>query len=230
MEERYSELCGNGADWVLALGGDSHGRNLLASMVGIIGYGRFAGGVRLANVYNFADAGRCAINFQGDPLFNMLRTCPAPIALLHLGGNDLDMQNNNRPWRSVVRDLLNLFVDLERGGKICYIIALPFRHSRRHQDLGEMQTKIKAINRKLKNVLDKRFIPLPSATYHISAFAMSRFKLNGRWVEEYVHLHPWAYRAAALQVLDRLDKDLRGRLSPPSGFMERVNRTIELFE
>ena len=226
QDERYTQLCGNSADWEWALAGDSHGRNILASVAGSIGYQRFEGGVRLAHDYNFAQGGRRVINFQGDPTFNMLRTCEAPIVALHLGGNDLDMRNNDRPWRSVVRDLLNLFVDLERGGKICYIVALPFRHSRRHQDLQEMQRKIKAINRKLKNVLGRRYIPLPSATYHISAFTRSRF--NGH--DEYVHLRPWAYRLAALQVLDRLNKDLQGQLLPPSEFMEKVNRTIELFE
>ena len=229
QESNYDAVCENGASWDFALGGDSHGRNMLATMASILGGRRFDNGVGLANDFNFADGGRRAINFRGDALFNMLRNCNASIVLLHLGGNDLDMPNG-RPWQSVVRDLLTLFVDLERAGKICFIVALPCRHSTRHQDLREMKTNIKAVNRKLKRVLERRFIPIPSALYDISAFEPSRFRRHGVEVTEYVHLKPWAYRTAALQVLDRLNRDLRGRTSPPRRFMDRVNNTIALFQ
>ena len=221
MDQRYLDLCENVANWWIALGGDSHGRNMCDAMADLIGDGSYEGGVRLARDYNFADGGRRAMSFFGDPMFYQLRRCSAPIVLLHLGGNDLDMETN-RHWRSVVHDLLTLFVDLSRGGKIVYIVGLPFRHSRRFQDVRMMQDKIKLINRRLKRDIGTRFIALPPPCFDIRSFRRSWYKplRNGRWFEERVHLLPYYYSMAADHVLFRLNMDLRNQLSPQADLWE----------
>ena len=225
QDRGYLQLCENG-DWSISLGGDSHCRNICRAMVDMIGYQRYQGGVRLARNFNFAEGGKRAMGFHGDPLFYDLRRGSAQIVLLHLGGNDLDMATN-RPWEAVVHDLLSLFVDLERRGKIVYIVGLPSRHSTRHQDLRLMQQKISRINKKLKRTIRTRFIALPPSCFPITSYERRwyrpRGQPNGRHREERVHLFPENYREAADHILFRLNMDLRGRLSPPRRIRGKVN-------
>ena len=115
----YNTLCDNASHWTVAIGGDSHGREIADQMYGLIGRNRYEGGVRLSSRFNFCRGGMILMNFQRDGLFSNLRNCPARIILLHLGGNDLDMEST-RESRDVINDLLLLIVDLEREGKIVY--------------------------------------------------------------------------------------------------------------
>ena len=225
----YLALCDNGANWTISIGGDSHGRNFANAMVDLIGYSRYEGGVRLASNFNFASGGKRAMEFHGDPLFSNLRMCSAQIVLLHLGGNDLDMVNS-RPWEAVVHDLLSMFVDLERRGKIVYIVGLPFRHSSRHQDVGLMKENIKHINKKLKKTIKTRFIQLPTYCFPLTAYTRSFYQRRnhrnqpfGRYMEERVHLEPDLYKQAAEHILWRLNMDLQGKRSPPSKIQGKVN-------
>ena len=213
----YNALCENNRHWRLALGGDSHGRNICDAMQRIIGYEPFEGGVRLNCRHNFAQGGLQVMNYEGSDLFNTLRVCSAEIILIHIGGNDIDMQTR-RHRRDVIYDLLSIFVNLEQSGKICYIVGLPNRHSTRHQDIEEMQRDIKYINRKLKQFLIGRFIALPTPCWPIESFKPSWYRPRNQpmvpEIEERVHLFPEIYDIAAEHILERLNNDLHGRLSP----------------
>ena len=151
------------------MGGDSHGRNICDAIISMLGYNRYNEGVRLANPCNFAVGGKRAMSYMGDAMFLRLRGCSAPIIVLELGGNDLDMEDS-RPWTTVVHDLLTLFVELSREGKIVYIVGLPWRHSSRWQDVPLMKRKIQDINRRLKRDLNTRFIAIPPPCYPITSF------------------------------------------------------------
>ena len=62
MDQRYLDLCENGANWRIALGGDSYGRNVCDARANLIGHGTYEGGVRLAQPYNFAQGGKRAMS------------------------------------------------------------------------------------------------------------------------------------------------------------------------
>ena len=166
------------------------------------------------------------MNYQRDHRFHNLRSSSARIVLLALGGNDLD-QEYNRDRRDVIHDLLLLIIDLERRGKIVYVIGIPWRHSSRHQDEDEMRAKISYINRKLKQIIHHRLISLPSRCYPKRSFERSFYRpRNGPIKEEYVHLFPEIYTYAARKILERLNDDLRGKHSPPSKNLRTVNRFL----
>ena len=220
-DQLYQDLCDNVDQWVIAMGGDSHGRNICDAMFTMLGYDRYDEGVRLAHPCNFAVGGRRAMSYMGDPMFLRLRGSLAPIIVLELGGNDLDMELS-RPWTTVVVDILTLFSELSRAGKIVYIVGLPWRHSSRWQDVPLMKSKIQHINRKLKRDLNTRFIAIPPPCYPIASFAVSA---RG----ERVHLRPEFYEMAADRILFRINMDLHNRRTPTSMVMRKVNQTLESF-
>ena len=223
----YDDLCDDQDNWSLALGGDSHGSRLGSAMRGLIGQGRFDGGVWLNRGFNFCQGGMQAMRYQRDQRFDRLRSCSARIILLALGGNDLD-QRYRRDRRDVIHDLLLLIVDLERRGKIVYVIGIPWRHSSRRQNGDVMRSKISYINRKLKQIIHHRLIALPSRCYPRRSFERSFFRPdNGPIREEYVHLLPEMYICAARHILSRLNQDLRGRHSPPSRNIFTVNHFFD---
>ena len=218
-DRAYVDLCQDTRHWRLAIGGDSHARNISNKMRSIMGYGSFQGGVRLNIGYDqFALGGMRAMEYIRHPLFNQLRSCSARIVLLHMGGNDCDMPTG-RNRGDVVLDILQLFVNLEQVGKIVYVVGIPTRHSQRHQVLTTMQDNVKYINVKLRKLLRGRFLALPPP-----CFPMDSFVVTARG--EMVHLKDRIYKIAAEFVLDKLNKDLTGRRTPPSQIERDVNRFI----
>ena len=217
-DEGYTALCTDSNNWRLAIGGDSHARNIKDKMYDIMGYGSFENGVRLSIRYHFAQGGMRAMEYERSELFNQLRSCSASIVLLHMGGNDLDMIAR-RERGDVVLDLLQLFVNLERVGKIVYVVGVPTRHSRRHQDLSLMQRNITFINKKLKEILIGRFIALPGPCFPIGSFVVTS---RG----EMVHFRDEIYTIATRHILERLNRDLSGVQTPPSKIEKNVNKFI----
>ena len=53
----YNALCDSRDDWLIALGGDSHGARIARAMQGLLGRGRFMNGLRLNNQFNFCKGG-----------------------------------------------------------------------------------------------------------------------------------------------------------------------------
>ena len=215
----YSDLCQDTRHWRLAIGGDSHARNISNKMRSIMGYGSYEGGVRLNIGYDqFALGGMRAMEYKRHPLFHQLRACSARIVLLHMGGNDCDMQSG-RERGDFVLDILQLFVNLEQVGKIVYVVGIPTRHSQRHQPIKTMQDNVKYINVKLKKILLGRFLALPSPCFPIDSFAVTP---RG----EMVHFKDHIYKIAAETVLKKLNKDLLGMCTPPSKIEKDVNKFI----
>ena len=222
-DQQYTDLCGaESIHWRLAIGGDSHARNISRKMRSIMGYGSYKGGVRLNIGFdNFAQGGLLAMEYERSDLFHQLRECSARIVLLHMGGNDLDMITR-RERGDVVLDLLELFVELEQHGKIVYVVGVPNRHSKRNlevEDLATMQNNIKFINKKLKEILIGRFIALPPPCFPIASFAVTA---RG----ERVHFRDDIYTVATKHILERLNMDLSGVHTPPSKIEKRVNKFI----
>ena len=214
----YTALCGDKNNWRLAIGGDSHARNIKDKMYDIMGYDSYKDGVRFSIRFNFAQGGMRAMEYERSQLFNQLRSCSASIVILHMGGNDLDMITR-RERGDVVLDLLLLFVNLEHVGKIVYVVGLPTRHSSWHQDLGTMQSNIKFVNKKLKEILIGRFIALPGPCFPITSFVHTS---RG----DIVHLRDEIYTIAAEHILESLNKDLSGVHTPPSLIERNVNKFI----
>ena len=89
-DQEYLDVCGNVENWCIAMGGDSHGRNICDAIFSMIGYDRYKEGVRLANPCNFARGGKIAMSYIGDDIFSDLG----------------DVQRLSLSWNSVVMILI----------------------------------------------------------------------------------------------------------------------------
>ena len=221
-DTRYHEVCADLAHARLAVGGDSHCSRMANAMRSI----PIEGGIRMNGAFNFAEGGMTLMRYRGVQRYFSLRQCNANVALLFLGGNDLDMPRP-RERRDVISDFLNLFLDLEASGKVVYVVGIPNRWSRRNQNLQMMQHKISYINLRLKWILKGRFISMPSFLYREDSFERQvRHAPVGPPIRvEMVHLLPQYYTTLAKHVLQRVTSDLRRRKSPQS----RIERTINHF-
>ena len=226
-DRRYNEVCANLAHARLAVGGDSHARRMAVAMEQLIGRGNFEGGITLNRPFNFTQGGMQLMNYFNDGNYNSLKRCSADVVLLFLGGNDLDMIRP-RERRDVLHDFLMLFIELESLGKVVYIVGIPNRWSRRHQNLHDMQANISYINQRLKYIIKGRFIALPTFTYRADSFerVFRHVGPPGPPIrEERVHLLEENYPVVAQHVLQKVDRNLRSRWTEPN----KIERTINLF-
>lgn len=214
-DQAYNRVCANLAHARLAIGGDSHAREVARALVGRIS----EGGIRLADSYDFSRGGMTLQRYRQSDLFHDLKHCSAQVVILNLGGNDFDMRDITRAREVVVKDICHLIKELtDDCEKVVYFLCIPTRFSRRNHELDVIQSNIKYVNTKMRQIMNGRYIDLTGDCFRENNFA----ERHG----ERVHLLPHLYRDVAEKLLRRVDRDLGSNLTPPGRFMEKVNRRI----
>ena len=230
----YQRVCLQLSHARLAVGGDSHARNTVWKIEGILGTQQYRGGLSTLRgnrgLEHFAVGGVTAARYIHSAQFNSLKNCSAEVVLLHLGGNDLDARlvselERRTSRRKVMRDILTLIRELENLGKVVYFLEIPTRFSRRERrTVEEMQEDVKYCNFRLKKLLKGRFIPLPCACFKVGAFHRSFYNRprDNMIMEERVHFLDEVYQQIAHHVLQKIDSDMVAMKTPPSKIQLRL--------
>ena len=159
------------------------------------------------------------------PLFNELMLSEANIAIIAVGGNDLDdiTMSGRQACRQVLSDIFWMCRQLQNLGKQAYVVQLPTRFSTRRKNLGQYQREVRYVNDRLRRQLSNRFIRLRARFFGRNAFEAWNHVLEGRNVTEYVHLRPENYALLASDILTWVLDDLTLVRSRPSTFRPYIN-------
>ena len=220
LDARYARLCEGSERPHLAIGGNSHGRKLSGELWSILARGH-EGGLYLylenGRFNNFCQGGVTVPRYENHYLFRQLLDSNANVALLELGGNDLDSPDPVDS-RQVMSNLLALFRELESRGKVVYVLSLPFRFTVRNPTVCSVvayNKKVNYINKRLRYILKGRLIRIPSTLYKESVFHESH--------GEKVHFMDPHYATTAYECIFHIIRDLNERLSPPGTYRTRLS-------
>ena len=236
----YERLCNNLSDGRMTMGGDSHGQRISDRMweqLGRLSYrgGQAAllpwnrGGPRLltdgVSFTNFVKGGMKASSYATHPKFIDLKLSEANIAIIAVGGNDLDdnAMSGRQTCRQVLSDIFWIVRQLQDLGKQAYVVELPSRFSTRRKNLAQYQREVRYVNKRLQNQLDNRLITLRGGFFGIGAFEEWNHVLDGVQVTEFVHLRPENYALLASDILTWVLNDLTLVRSRPSTIRPYIN-------
>ena len=130
----------------------------------------------------------------GSILLDQACASNAEIAIIFMGGNDLDSPVGKRPQTST--DFYDNFMRVIREFRshdiVPYVLGVPGRFRTRHIHVDNYKSFCRAVNKKLRENLGQYFIALPSTSYE-----------SNMYIDE-IHFHEDHYEAIARQTLEYL--------------------------
>ena len=197
---------------ILGIGGDSHGRLLFEQLKSALNARESR--LSLSESFAYCKGGTKTTSYMQLREYRNLGCSNATICVLMIGSNDMDV-SNPLTAEEYVDNLIRLFMDLSRLGKVVYVVGLPMRETVHNIASVEFYKKIsRKVSDKLAIQLHNRFIKLPSHLYAHDSYVAQTF--HGQERCEKVHLKPQGYMDTAIRVLDHITADLKYNLSSPS--------------